>query len=189
MSDDEDDYLSEKFLQPESSKKIARPMTYAERRKEAARQSEAKQKANRTRSRREVEEEARREGLSKSLFERAREEEEERAEKRLKTEDGAVTKNKAMAMMLKMGFKEGQALGAKDPEQQDRRDDGDSEEVKDKDRRDKSGHLVEPLPLAMWAGELSFQCIAPCHRDESARLRKFGVGVSATSPLSSTAKL
>ena len=96
MSDAEDDYLSDKFLNaaivaPSSSSK---PLTYAERRRQAQRESELKNVQNRKKSRRELEEESRREGLSKSLFEKAKEEEQT---------GGGVINNKAISMMLKVG--------------------------------------------------------------------------------------
>ena len=153
-SDDEDDYLSEKFIaqleKPSSSKAKphAGPLSYAERRRIAQRDSEEKNLSHRIRSRKEIEEEARREGLGKSLFQRAREEEAERAAKRRKPnedeDDGSGDEepppkpvNKAFAMMLKMGFKEGTALG--------KQSDTPAEENEAKG-------LIEPLPLAMWAG-------------------------------------
>ncbi|KAG8999754.1 hypothetical protein FRB93_013126 [Tulasnella sp. JGI-2019a] len=183
--EDEDDYLSEKFLNPPtssrsgrtttSSSKSTRDLTYAERRREAQRISDLKNQAGRTRSRRDVEEEARREGLSRSLFERAREEE-EAARKRRRVGSGddeddskkgtvVVPQNKAMAMMLKMGFKEGESLGRKytdDPlPVTDQRSvertssEGPSERAgigASKNGQSSSSHLVEPLPLAVWAG-------------------------------------
>jgi hypothetical protein len=99
MSDDEDDYLSDKFLvgSPSSSSSLtAKPSTYSELRKQAIRASEAKNDAARKKSRREIVEE----GLSTSLFEKAREQEEQ-----------GRGKNKALGMMMKMGFKPGQPLG------------------------------------------------------------------------------
>ncbi|KAH8113375.1 hypothetical protein DFH11DRAFT_339576 [Phellopilus nigrolimitatus] len=68
--------------------------------KRLQRQAEIKNAQNRKKSRRQLEEEARAEGLRQSLFERARAEEQERG-----------TQNKAMSMMLKMGFKPGESLG------------------------------------------------------------------------------
>ena len=104
MSDEEDDYLSEKFLQQLTSK--AQPSTsktYAERRKEAQRQAEIRNLAGRTKSRKEIEKEemeALKEGMNTSLFEK---------EKLAAAEGGA--QSKAMKMMSKMGFKPGQTLG------------------------------------------------------------------------------
>ncbi|KAJ7742436.1 hypothetical protein DFH07DRAFT_869980 [Mycena maculata] len=57
--------------------------------------------ANKLKSRRQREIESRTEGLSKSLFERAKEEE----------DAGLVSGNKALSIMMRMGFKPGQALG------------------------------------------------------------------------------
>lgn len=103
MSDDEDDYLSDKFLAQlaSSSTTSSGVKTYSERRKEDQRRAVLRNEENRKRSRRELEQESRAEGLSTSLFERAKED---------AGEDGAP-KNKALAMMMKMGFKPGQALG------------------------------------------------------------------------------
>lgn len=102
MSDEEDDYLSDKFLaEPTTStSKPTAPKTYGDRRREALKRSALKNEQNRTKSRKEREREAREEALSRSLFERAREEAEESGQQ-----------NKALAMMMRMGFKPGQALG------------------------------------------------------------------------------
>src|SRR5579863_10246381 len=98
MADDDDDYLSDKFLTvPEPQK----PKTYSEKRKEALREALLRDEQNRTKSRRQLELDSREEGLSKSLFERA---EDDKA-------SGLGTENKALSMMMKMGFKPGQGLG------------------------------------------------------------------------------
>ncbi|PAV20727.1 hypothetical protein PNOK_0335400 [Pyrrhoderma noxium] len=103
-NDDEDDYLSDKFLfASEAAASSSKAQTYSERRKQAQKQSDLKNKQNRTKSRRERELEAREEGLKRSLFERAKEEEEQHGKQ-----------NKAMNMMLRMGFKPGHSLGSND---------------------------------------------------------------------------
>ncbi|PCH41429.1 hypothetical protein WOLCODRAFT_100539 [Wolfiporia cocos MD-104 SS10] len=150
MADEEDDYLSDKFLLDTASAPSA-PKTYAERRKEAQRQAVAKNEQNRKKSRRQLELESREEGLSKSLFERA------------KDEEASGQKNKALAMMMKMGFKPGETLGRKDDDESStsvgastsntavaQRDTASSEPS---DRpRSGIGHRAEPLPLNEWAG-------------------------------------
>ncbi|KDQ14795.1 hypothetical protein BOTBODRAFT_32558 [Botryobasidium botryosum FD-172 SS1] len=121
----------------------AKPQTYAEIRRQAQREAELKQMRNRTKSRREREEEARREGLGKSLFERVEEERRVLAAQQAGGEEaggsgsgngggsrgggsgsgggagggggGETGASKAMAMMMRMGFKPGQSLGRKDP--------------------------------------------------------------------------
>ncbi|KIM33164.1 hypothetical protein M408DRAFT_5783 [Serendipita vermifera MAFF 305830] len=107
MSDEEDDYLSEKFLQQITSKaQSSSSKTYAERRREAQRQAEIKNIAGRTKSRKDIEKEALetlKEGMNTSLFEK---------EKLAAAEGG--TQSKAMKMMSKMGFKPGQTLGRQD---------------------------------------------------------------------------
>ncbi|KAG8925893.1 hypothetical protein FRC00_003519 [Tulasnella sp. 408] len=161
MSEEEDDYLSDKFLAQLEQSSSNKPRTYHDRRREANRISEQKNIANRIRSRREIEEESRREGLSKSLFERAREEE-DRARKRRKLsgsdQDGFSSdpgepeqpKNKALAMMLKMGFKEGQSLGRADGLSSNKSNEGSTKASPE--NHGGPSHLVEPIPLAMWAG-------------------------------------
>jgi hypothetical protein len=150
MSDDEDDYLSDKWLASltaPASKKPTAPQTYAERRKDAAKRAERLQAENRMKSRREREAEAREEALSRTLFERAEE------------EDAGAGGNKALAMMMRMGFKPGQALGQKEekaaePEVLGAAELGD-DQAPAEGSRERTGHLVEPLPLNEWTGELS----------------------------------
>lgn len=168
MSDEEDDYLSDKFL---ASLEAPKPSTssatsYAERRRIAQRESERKRIEGRIKSRRELEEESRREGLSRSLFEKE-------MEKTAGSEPGAGSKNpdgetrveggggsgasKAMSMMLKMGFKPGETLGKKEEPTKAQEvvpvsGDAGQDEDATRGKKAKSGHLTEPLPLAMWAG-------------------------------------
>jgi hypothetical protein len=134
----DDDYLSDKFL---TLAEAQTPKTYSEKRKEALRESLRRDEQNRTKSRRQLERESREDGLSKTLFERAEDDK----------SSGRGSENKALSMMLKMGFKPGQALGVparvgegttpihSSPESQEER-------------------LVNPLPLNEWSGtsNLSF---------------------------------
>ncbi|KAF8520103.1 hypothetical protein JB92DRAFT_3082171 [Gautieria morchelliformis] len=95
-----------------------------------------------------LEEESRQEGLSKSLFERAREEE----------QTGAGGTNKAMAMMLKMGFKPGESLGRVDEPPHPKAEEPAEVSAEGSEpapvAAKPSGHLVEPLPLDVWSGRL-----------------------------------
>jgi hypothetical protein len=101
---DEEDYLSDKFLVEQSSSSSIK--TYGERRKEAQRLAKLKNDQNRMKSRRQRELESRQEGLKTSLFDRAKE------------EDGLGGNSKALSIMMKMGFRPGQALGkGEEPEQ------------------------------------------------------------------------
>ncbi|KAI0692651.1 hypothetical protein BC835DRAFT_1307044 [Cytidiella melzeri] len=161
MSDDEDDYLSDKFLaQAASSSSTTSTKTYTERRKEEQRRAAIRNEENRKRSRRELELESRQEGLSRSLFEQA-------------SDDGdggsSAPKNKALAMMMKMGFKPGQALGpssSSEPPSRtsrppavhragtpDRRASSDSPEHDSDSSVPKPQHRTVPLPLNEWAGK------------------------------------
>ncbi|KAG8930167.1 hypothetical protein FRC03_006465 [Tulasnella sp. 419] len=150
MSDGEDDYLSDKFLATlESNSKSSSSKTYSQLRQEATRKAELKNVAGRKKSRKEIEEESRREGLSTSLFERER----ARSDAQGDENEESAGPSKALKMMLKMGFKEGESLGKRASP---------ANEVPEKEspaalssfvKRDaESGHLVEPLPVTLWAG-------------------------------------
>lgn len=174
-SDDEDDYLSDKFLFADTTPSSSKPATYSDKRREALRKAQLKNEQNRKKSRRELELESREEGLSKSLFERAAEQ--------APAGDGGAPGNKALAMMMKMGFKPGQTLGRTED---DKAEDGKEEQDVDSSRspdtpairspsgtpaaaeptdgRDSVGppssdsrarshrHRAEPLPLNEWTG-------------------------------------
>ena len=161
----DDDYLSDKFL-VDPNANSSTPRTYSQLRKEAQKSARLKNERNRTKSRRQIELESRESGLSKSLFDRAKEEE----------ASGIGSNNKALSIMMKMGFKPGQSLG--------RTDDRDTQEppppltthdvdtvettetekgelpaVEEASTQDGSGrpkahtiHKTEPLPLQDWAG-------------------------------------
>ncbi|KAG8705925.1 hypothetical protein FRC08_001361 [Ceratobasidium sp. 394] len=159
MSDEEDDYLSDKFLASlEAPKPATSNVSYAERRRIAQRESERKRLEGRIKSRRELEEESRREGLSRSLFEKEMEKAaESKGVEGQESGGGGSGASKAMSMMLKMGFKPGEALGRKEepvrpPEESSRSSEEKPSEAADTEEQVKSGHLTEPLPLAMWAG-------------------------------------
>lgn len=151
--DDEDDYLSDKFLLGTSADiPSSKSLTYSERRKKAQRQSEIKNVENRKKNRRQLEEEAREEGLNKSLFERAKAEEEELG-----------VKNKAMNMMLKMGFKLGGTLGKSDDQSNDSGPSSerriefvtppDHDSTFDDQSRSRLQHRKVPLPIETWSGK------------------------------------
>lgn len=155
MSGDEDDYLSDKFLLDVGSN-VSAPKTYAQIRKEAEKKAKLKNEQNRLKSRRQREVEAREEGLSKSLFERAKEEE----------NSGISSGNKALSMMMKMGFKPGQSLGKVDTPgaapapplassndtETTKSNAGPSSQPSSVMEKEASGQIVEPIPLNEWAG-------------------------------------
>ncbi|EKM80216.1 hypothetical protein AGABI1DRAFT_73191 [Agaricus bisporus var. burnettii JB137-S8] len=161
MSDD-DDYLSDKFL-AEAAKDAASPKTYSQLRKQAISKSHAKNTVNKTKSKRQRELEAREEGLSKSLFERAQEDE----------QTGLSSGNKALSMMMKMGFKPGQALGrqTEDPIPQ-------NVESPEPAKRPISPllHNTEPIPLNEWTGKKGIgtakRARSPGTRDRIAKMAK-----------------
>lgn len=146
MSDDEDDYLSDKFLvETTTTASSSSTKTYSDRRKEALRLAAIKNEQNRKKSRRELELESREEGLSKSLFERA------------KDEPQNTGSSKALAMMMKMGFQPGQSLGqvdtpAEKPRSPSREASAPVDETKDGVAA-ASQHRINPLPLNEWTGE------------------------------------
>ncbi|KAL1693826.1 hypothetical protein GGG16DRAFT_100858 [Schizophyllum commune] len=160
MSDEEDDYLSDKFLLAASAPE--KPQTYLQRRKEAEKRAHERNVQNRKKSRRQLEQEAREEGLSKSLFERAAEEaraaEQVKEGKAATAEGQAPVGNKALAMMMKMGFKPGQSLGRKE-----------EEEAKEEEKKAESSaptrspsasaattsrHLINPIAINEWSGKV-----------------------------------
>ncbi|KAJ6599237.1 hypothetical protein DFH09DRAFT_1258312 [Mycena vulgaris] len=102
--------------------------------------------------------ESRTEGLSKSLFERAKEEE----------DAGLVSGNKALSIMMKMGFKPGQALGKTDDEPVSEEpappetplaqpiagpSNPDPSDPYSSANSKRLQHKVEPLPINEWAGK------------------------------------
>ncbi|KAH9853772.1 hypothetical protein C2E23DRAFT_915181 [Lenzites betulinus] len=174
MSSDEDDYLSDKFLlaaaaapTASSSTASASTKTYAERRRDAQKAAAARSAAARTPSVRE----RRAEGLGRSLFERAAEEARESGHE-----------NKALRMMMRMGFRPGQALGREggalpavpgedggteggcrpgmrwvEEEEEPRRAGIGAkrklEEVEEEDRKPRAGPLTVPLAINEWQGK------------------------------------
>lgn len=161
MADDEDDYLSDKFLIETVAP--TRPKTYAEKRKEAQRQAQIKNEENRLKSRRQIELESREEGLSKSLFERAKED-----------EASGVTGNKALSMMMKMGFKPGQALGKSEDEPTPAPSEGQAfNSSRDPTAPPETGgshktsqHKTEPIPINEWMGmstRIFLSYVRPAH--------------------------
>lgn len=175
MSGDDDDYLSDKFLAEATNP--AKPLTYSQRRKEAEKLAKLKNEQNRTKSRRQREVESREAGLSKSLFEKAKED-----------EAAGLAGNKALSIMMKMGFKPGQSLGkveaqdesshvSRSSEKQDSGPSGPStsqvfgDEVSSKPSKPLP-HRAEPLPLNEWAGaympteRLAFYHLStPCYQE------------------------
>lgn len=159
FSDEDDDYLSNKFLDDEQAS--SKPTTYSQLRKAAQKKAQSKNEQNRIKSRRQREIESREEGLSKSLFERAKEE-----------EASMNSGNKALSIMMKMGFKPGQALGNNDsdipsfsPPRNDAEDEPhetgftSSRPTTEKDLPDMNiytKHKTEPLPLNEWEGQSTF---------------------------------
>jgi hypothetical protein len=150
MADAEDDYLSDKFLVEPSS---SAPKTYSQLRKDAARQAKLKSEQDRIKGRRERELESREEGLSKSLFERAKDED----------NAGGGTGNKALSIMMKMGFRPGQTLGTvvdETPTQASKSIAPDRNEplegpeaIADPPEVSKANALHVPLPLNEWRGK------------------------------------
>jgi hypothetical protein len=101
--DDEDDFMSDKYLAVGSSDDSKRPKTYSQMRKEAQKRSEEK---GYIKSRAEREKEAREEGLKRNLLL------EQNSQDNSQTASSSTSSNnKALDMMMKMGFKPGQALG------------------------------------------------------------------------------
>lgn len=139
MSDEEDDYLSDKFLLADDVKS-SKPKTYAELRKEALKRGQIKNTENRTKSRKQLELESREDGLSKSLFDRANED-----------EQAGFGNNKALGMMLKMGFKPGSSLGV--PVSNNIVDAQDGALSGSESVAEKSQHMIVPLAINEATGQ------------------------------------
>lgn len=134
---DNDDYLSAKFL-VNPAEITTTPKTYSQLRKEASKKSQEKNASNQRKSRRQRELESREEGLNKSLIEKAQEEE----------QAGVGRGNKALVMMMKMGFTPGQSLGRQVERQVE---DPENEGLLRKSSPPPQ-HKTEPLPINEWMG-------------------------------------
>jgi hypothetical protein len=168
MSDD-DDYLSDKFL-ASTAENLTTPKTYSQLRKEALKKSQDKNAKNRTKNRRQRELESREEGLNKSLFEKAQEEE----------QAGLGIGNKALAMMMKMGFSPGQSLGRQGASTQENLGPADTPpnpSISTQKSPSPPQHKIEPLPINEWLGMHLFSPIA-CHVLRTGQtLGKKGIGI------------
>jgi len=160
MSDEEEDYLSEKFLAGAVAQSSSGSKTYAQRRREAQRQAEIRNLAGRTKSKKEIEREsleALKEGMGTSLFER----------ERLGEVGGP---SKAMNIMAKMGFKPGQTLG----KQRETNSSTESPDVLPKKGGQNISGLKAPITVNIWEGKpLIFHNIPLSHKALS---RKKGFG-------------
>ncbi|KAH0839654.1 hypothetical protein J3R83DRAFT_572 [Lanmaoa asiatica] len=177
---DEEDYLSDKFL-VEASAPSFQPKTYAQRRQESLKHSRIKNEQNQLKGRRQREQESREEGLRKSLFERAK-------------EDNEGGENKALGIMLKMGFKIGQSLGQKEslpahestspsgPSGNETREPFESTTKRRNTISSESTHRAEPLPLNEWSGKrgigLGKRTRSPSASDRLAKMAKMAEDAS-----------
>ncbi|KIY72921.1 hypothetical protein CYLTODRAFT_343206 [Cylindrobasidium torrendii FP15055 ss-10] len=159
MSDDEDDYLSDKFLLASAAPAVTK--TYSDLRKDAQKKSFLRNEQNRQRSNRELEQESREEGLSKSLFERAKEEE------------AAGIQNKGMSMLLKMGFKPGQSLGNLDEPAQVQ---DTSDEATPAAPSSSKPHITVPIAVNEWDGRKGIgtkkRALSPSAAERIAKMAK-----------------
>lgn len=112
--EDEDDFMSDKFLAQAASAEAEKgPKSYTQRRKEALKRSE---ELGTVKSRKEREKEAREEGLRRNLLVQQQiEQQSSSASSGEATFSSSGSSNKALEMMMKMGFKPGEALGKKQP--------------------------------------------------------------------------
>jgi hydroxylamine reductase (hybrid-cluster protein) len=139
MSDEEDDYLSEKLLAGIVAQSSSGSKTYFQRRREAQLQSEIRNLAGRTKSKKEIEREnleTLKEGMGTSLFER----------EKLGEAGGP---SKAMNMMTKMGFKPGQTLG----KQQGTTSSTESGDTLSKKSDQNTPGLKAPIIVNIWEGK------------------------------------
>ncbi|KAJ8523507.1 hypothetical protein ONZ45_g10 [Pleurotus djamor] len=168
MSDDED-YLSDKFLLEVAS---AGPSTktYSSLRKDAQRRSQLQNEQGKTKSRRQREQESREEGLQRSLFARAEDD----------AKAGLSSGNKALSIMMKMGFKPGQSLGQTDAPTSPIADAKDPSPgpptEQDMVSLPEPRHKAEPLQIKEWAGKKGIGSLkrppSPASRERVAKMAK-----------------
>jgi hypothetical protein len=171
----EDDYLSDKFLINADAQSNV-PKTYAQLRKERQKEAKLKNERNKLKSRRQLELESREEGLSKSLFERAKEEE----------ESGIGRKSKALNIMMKMGFKPGQALGSTSQSDAEPTQEEQQVSAAVEIGKAKLHHKIEPLPInEEWTGAFCYHAFSPYLKTLLSPGKKgIGLGKRASSPTS-----
>ena len=112
--DDADDFMSDKFVSAAASASAKEPMSYTQLRKEALRRKEER---GYTKSRAEREKEAREQGLRRNILETTSSTTTSIASPSTSSAPTPPSvlpnTNKALGMMLRMGFKPGEALGKK----------------------------------------------------------------------------
>ena len=161
MSDDEDDFMSDKFL-VEASSTSKMPSAYSERRAAQQLKSMRTGQAKNQLTHKQEEAVRRREGLNTSLFDEYRTTQSKQGESSKAGESTKVTSGgaKAMAMMQKMGWSVGEGLGRKrslsplEASKRPRVEDGDDEAPRG-GLGSKAASVVsttEPLRISMWAG-------------------------------------
>ncbi|ADV23243.1 Hypothetical Protein CGB_G0290W [Cryptococcus gattii WM276] len=109
MSDSEDDFMSDKFLVDAPPPE---PLNYSARRAKESLKSQRLGQAKNQLKLKDLEEQRRKEGLETSLFERFEDDRGNSKDKETAEEAGKGG-NKAIEMMMKMGWKVGQGLGKK----------------------------------------------------------------------------
>jgi hypothetical protein len=128
---DEEDFMSDAFLVEAEKRDV--PETYAQRRKKAINRSIER---GTVKSRQQREQEAREEALARNMV------------------DDSEKNNKALAMMMKMGFKPGQALGQKRPAPPpDQPGEGEDTTDAQRARSDSPKVRIDPIEVEMRQGE------------------------------------
>lgn len=166
MSDSEDDFMSDKFL-VEAPKKTEK--SYSARRSQAQLHSQRLGQSKQLQSHKVIEEQRRREGLSRSLFEIEPQKSGEASGSGLQTSSGigvglSAGGNKAMEMMMKMGWKVGEGLGKTASEEDVAKRKRDQSAEVDREEEDEAprGGLgstsrakvarTEPIRISLWSG-------------------------------------
>ena len=175
MSDSEDDFMSDKFLVEASAPK---QQTYTQRREAERLKSLRKGQAKNMPSMAQLEKERRAEGLNRSLFDDAG----PSRPTDTSASGGASTSgsssrtaggNKAMEMMMKMGWKVGEGLGKRSPSppagssKRARLDDGNEDEEEGAARGGIGSKSLgtrgraEPIRVSLWAGRKGLTARSP----------------------------
>jgi hypothetical protein len=169
MSDSEDDFMSDKFLVAAEAPK---QQTYTQRREAERLKSLRKGQAKNMPSMAQLEKERRNEGLNRSLFDDAPSS--STTARNGEPSNGSSSRttggNKAMEMMLKMGWKVGEGLGKRSPSppaasssiKRAKLDDGEEDEEAPRGGiGSRPRGRVEPIRVSLWAGRKGLSARSP----------------------------
>lgn len=148
-SSEEEDFMSDSLLSNlEKPQRSAE--TYSERRRREVNEAREKGKIQ---NRQEREKEARKMGLGRNLLQNVNQKEEANLKKRGVEDSESSSSNKALNMMLAMGYQQGRGLGREESTEKKSKDDKVKENNDKKKSKTFSNALIEPLEIdERWMG-------------------------------------